>query len=165
MRQSFKIVPELRDGKLYLHISTDEADDVIGPMDDLSGVQSYTAILESATVLPPGAQPPSKRLRKRAALTEKRVAEEIGGRTQKNSGALPWAKGDVRKKGEHRLEVKTCTLKGYRVSRSNLDKIRGECATGEKPGFIVEFINRLTHKLEDRWILIPFEDWREAHVD
>ena len=163
MLRTLNVATEFRDGQLYLHISNGASEDTVGPINPVDE-SAYVAVLEEPD-LEAGVRPPSRSLRRRAALTEKRLAEDVGGKVQKNSGALPWAKGDVRKKGSLRLEAKTATTKGYRVMRTDLDKIRGECANGEKPGFLIEFINRLTHKLEDRWILIPYEDWREAHVD
>lgn len=163
--KTIKVSAEVREDGLYLHLSSDGTDgDTIGPI-DLNDPRSHTAILQEIETAGPGSHPPSRRLRKRADRTELKVAEDIGGRKQKASGALPHAKGDVRLRGKHRVEIKTCTLKGYHIKREDLDKIRGEAAFGEKPAFVVEFVDKFTLKREDRWVLIPYEDWHEAHVD
>jgi len=142
----------------------DGASDRVGPINfqDPNAVYKAMLIVEETKGQ---AAPPSKKLRKRARRTEIEIAEDIGGKAQKNSGALPWAKGDVRKKGEHRIEAKTTTRKQYVLKRSELDKIRSECGYGEKPTFIVTFINPETHRKEDQWALTPYEDWHAAHVN
>jgi len=142
----------------------DGGHDRVGPIDFTDPSKSYQAVL----VLPDlktGPTPPSRMMRKRANRTEEDIAEDIGGKKQKASGALPWAKGDVRKKGEHRIEAKTTRSKQYIVKREELDKIRSECGYGEKPTFIIAFVNPHTLREEDKWALTPYEDWHEAHVN
>lgn len=122
-------------------------------------------LLLSTPEIKPGRVPPSKRIKKRARREEELIAEQVGGKRQKGSGALPWAKGDVRKKGHLRIESKTCKVKQYTVTRHELDKIRGECGMNEKPAFVITFIHPQTLRQEDKWVLIPYEDWNEAHLD
>jgi hypothetical protein len=166
---SLGIIPKFKDGLLYLTIISNGAEpDEIGPipLDGQGHLEPcFSALLTFPEPEPPGAHPPSKKLRKRARKTELDIAEDIGGKAQKASGALPWAKGDVRKRGEHRIEAKTSRTKSYRVTRKELNKIRGECGFGEKPAFIISFVNPTTLREEDKWVLQPYGDWHEANVN
>jgi hypothetical protein len=159
-----EVIQEWRDGFLYLHVFSGEASDLIGPIQYVPGIEArFTALLSYEP--PKGPHPPSERMRKRAKRTELEIAEDIGGKAQKASGALPWAKGDVRKRGEHRIEAKTTKTKSYHVTRKELDKIRGECAFGEKPAFVISFVNPGTLREEDKWVLQPYGDWHAANVN
>ena len=166
MHLSLTFVPRFQDGQLFLDVFGGEANDTIGPieLDGNASEKTYQAIL-SYEPPKPGARPPSQQMRKRARRTEIQIAEDIGGKAQKNSGALPWAKGDVRKRGEHRIEAKTTKTKSYHVTRKELDKIRGECSFQEKPAFIITFVNPATLREEDKWVLQPYGDWHEANVN
>lgn len=135
------------------------------PFESLVNGTATTVLLEFPEQKSPGARPPSERLRKRARKSELVIAEDIGGKAQKNSGALPWAKGDVRLRGKHRIESKTTQTKSYHVTRRELDKIRSECSFGEKPAFVIVFINPSTFREDDKWVLQPYADWHEANVD
>lgn len=104
-------------------------------------------------------------MRRRALKSEMQIAEDIGGRTQPNSGAVAGYKGDVRKRGQHRIEAKTTRTKSYHVTRKELNKIRSECTFGEKPAFVIVFVNPATLREEDKWVLQPYGDWHEANVD
>lgn len=65
------------------------------------------------------------RNRKRSQKQEKRVAEDIGGKVQKASGATDFAKGDV--KGDNLLiEAKTTGQRSYRVDAAEIIKIQAE---------------------------------------
>lgn len=143
---------------VYIDVVGQGAHERIGPF---TASQSAEILLTTPEVK--GAQPPSKKMRKRAKRSEEEIADSVGGRRQKNSGALPWAKGDVRKKGELRIEAKTTKSKQYIVTRRELDKIRGECGLGEKPAFVIVFVNPGTLREEDKWVLIPYEDWHATH--
>jgi hypothetical protein len=160
-----EIYAEDRLDGIYLHIFHGEAFDLVGPLSRDGNIMDtkFTAHLDYEP--PKGPRPPSERMRKRAKRTELEIAEDIGGKAQKASGALPWAKGDVRKRGEHRIEAKTTKTKSYHVTRKELDKIRGECAYGEKPAFVISFVNPGTLREEDKWVLQPYGDWHAANVN
>lgn len=72
---------------------------------------------------------------------ERRVAEELGGRTQPGSGSGDFAKGDVRVKGEIRAECKTTSAASYSLKLADLVKIHREAALGklEMPVMSVQF--------------------------
>lgn len=161
MRVLVKLVPEVRDGLLYMHVFNGTSSACVGPLRD---GDSLDAVLESPE-LPPPVGGVSKRLRKRAQQEERKIAQDIGGRVQPASGAMPGAKGDVRKRGVSRVESKITGTSSYRVTRDELSKIRSECGAGEKPAFVVTFVNKSTLREEDRWVLIPYEDWNEAHIN
>lgn len=156
-----KVVPEAREDGVYLHIfGADLSEEVIGPLEDGA---AYNVQLQGHEIK--GAAPPGRRMRKAAAATEERIAEDVGGRTQPNSGAVPGYKGDVRKRGKHRIEAKTAKGVTFNVHREMLNKIRSECGPGEKPAFVICFVDPKFLREQDKWVLIPYEDWHEAHVD
>ena len=72
---------------------------------------------------------------------ERRVADEVGGRTQPASGAMAHAKSDVRKAGELRVECKFTSAKSYSLKLAELDKIAAEALAGglEVPVLQVQF--------------------------
>lgn len=108
-------------------------------------------------------RPITKRRRKRVDALEKSIAKAIGGRTQPASGAMPWAKGDVRKKGEYRVEHKSTEAKTYGLSLEILKKIEGEAAYPEKPALVVDFLEKGSLRLNRRYVVIPFEDWEAVN--
>lgn len=103
--------------------------------------------------------PPSRTLRRRSQRQERKLAEDVGARVQPGSGSLPTHKGDVRKRGEFRVESKYTSKKSYSVTREVLQKIRGECTGVERPALDVLFTDPLTGQESDRWVMIPYEDW------
>lgn len=149
------------DGSFYIDLFGDSAQDTVGPLDLESGL-GQQAVLEIPE--PPPPRGISTRLRKAARRAEVEVASDIGGRRQPGSGNQPGAKGDVRLRGAHRIEQKVTTSKSYRVTLKDLNKIRAEAQGKEKPAFIIKFLNPQLRQ-EDRWVLVPYEDWYEAHVD
>jgi len=116
--------------------------------------------LESDEVKPD--RRPDKRARKRAQRQDQHVARLTGARIQPNSGATAHEKGDLRKKGELRIETKYTGKQGFRVTRAMLDKIRGECALKEKPALVLTFVHPDTLSTQDEWVIIPVEDWNAA---
>lgn len=100
----------------------------------------------------------AKQNKRRSRRQESKLANEAGGRAQKGSGNLPWAKGDVRKKGSFRAECKFTKKKSFSMTREILDKIRSECAFDETPVLDVTFIDN-HGRSEDHWICIPYEVW------
>jgi len=100
------------------------------------------------------------KVNKKASMRqESKLAQAIGGIRHKGSGSLPWAKGDVRKKGELRGEAKTTRAQGYRITRAELDKIRAECDCDEAPFMAIWFCDE-NWKPEDKWVLVPEVIWR-----
>lgn len=85
--------------------------------------------------------------RKRSRKQEKRWAEKVGGKVQSASGAMPFAKGDVRAGSKEFLESFLWELKytdkgSYRITLKEWDKIRQEAYLsegGQLPGFKIEF--------------------------
>lgn len=106
----------------------------------------------------PNRRPSNKGIRRRSRRQELQLAEEAGGRTQKGSGSLPWAKGDVRRKGKFRAECKQTRSRSFTVTRTILNKIRSECDFDEVPVLDVEFLGP-GGRTEERYVVIPYEDW------
>jgi hypothetical protein len=99
-----------------------------------------------------------KRIRRLSAKQERRVAEALGGRAQRGSGSRIGYKGDGRVYGRFRIENKLTFADSYRVTLSDLHKIRSECAGRETPVFEVEFRER-NGAVRDAWVLVPHKDW------
>ena len=110
-----------------------------------------------------GRRPPDRGAKRRSQRQERKLAHDIGGRAQPGSGSQPGAKGDIRKRGEARVESKFTQAKSYRVERKTLDKIRGEAAFGEVPSLDIEFQDP-AGRPEDRWVLIPYDIWKERYA-
>jgi hypothetical protein len=110
---------------------------------------------------PPKAGPPSKRIQKASRRNERITADRLGGRTQPGSGNQPGMKGDVRVRGRFRIENKDSYSNQFILKTSILDKIRGECGGGETPAVVVTFMEKMTHRPLDRWVIIPFAQWEE----
>lgn len=68
----------------------------------------------------------SKMQKRISAKQEKRLAQDLGGKTQPASGALKHAKGDVRAVGEVRAEAKYTSKSSYQLKLAELEKIVGE---------------------------------------
>lgn len=114
--------------------------------------------------LSPGRQPPSKRLVKRTRKEEHELARDAGGRRQKGSGNLPWAKGDGVLKGIARWDSKMCFSKKVSWTLDDLVKIRSEADYGEVPAIITAFADRTTHQVQERWATIPYEVYQERII-
>jgi len=160
MRLLVKIIPKVKSDGYHLNIFADDAHDEVGPIVE---DEVLSAILELEDV--PKGGPPSRRMQRHVRDSEKQIGKDIGGRAQPASGALPGMKGDARARGRHRVESKTTKSLSFSVDRRDLNKIRSECTGQEKPAFVVEFVNPQTLREEDKWVLIPYEDWYEAHVN
>jgi hypothetical protein len=79
-----------------------------------------------------------KRISKRQ---EEKTAAELGGRTQANSGATPMGGGgDVRVRGQYRVECKFTEGSSYVLKLSELDKLKKQAnSVAEIPVFQFEF--------------------------
>lgn len=83
------------------------------------------------------------RAKKRSQLQESRIAMDLGGNVQPNSGATDFAKGDVRVQGELGVEAKHTSAKSFVLKLSDIQKIRAEALTrGESWIMQVEFVGQ-----------------------
>lgn len=81
--------------------------------------------------------------KKRSQLQERRIADDLGGQVQKNSGATDFAKGDVRVQGQLGVEAKHTSKKSFTLSLADIMKIRNEAlARGESWVMQVEFVGQ-----------------------
>lgn len=78
------------------------------------------------------------KIKKRSDLQERRVAADLGGKVQKASGATDFAKGDVRKFGDVRVECKTTGTKNYRLSIKDIKKIQSEALKGGMEDWVMQ---------------------------
>jgi len=86
------------------------------------------------------------------------MASLPGGRVQAGSGSRPGYKGDGRVYDRIRVEMKSTTSKDMGiVDRDVLNKIRSECEGREEPIVVVDFADKKTGRVEDRWALIEFK--------
>lgn len=106
-----------------------------------------------------------KTLNKLSKKQEKEIASSVGGITHGGSGNQKHYKGDVRLQGKTRIEAKFTLAKSYRVDLSDLHKIRSECTLGETPAFVVRFVDKMTKKATEEWVMIPKEVWERHYVD
>jgi len=96
--------------------------------------------------------------RRLAQRQDRHVMAALGGRVQPASGSLPGYKGDGRIFDQHRIETKYTEARSYSLDLKNLWKIAGECEGNERPLFIIDYLERGTHKLRGRYAVIPFAD-------
>ena len=87
-----------------------------------------------------------------------RVMSALGGRIQPASGAMPGYKSDGRIPGRYRIETKYTQADAYSMSIKDLWKIAGECEGLERPLFIIDYLEKSTHKLRGRYAVLPFAD-------
>lgn len=126
----------------------------------LSGEIELTTELEDTT---PADGPRKKVLRRQKKLSqqqERDIAEELGGKVNKASGAMAHAKGDVRKKGHWRVEAKYTEASSYRLTLDDLYKLAGECSDLERPIFIIDFRKKGGRQL-DRFAVVQMTDLKE----
>lgn len=108
--------------------------------------------------------PPSRRVKNTSRKRELEIASDIGGRRQPGSGNQPFTKGDIRKKGDFRIEAKECFGLEFKAHRVDLlDKIRAECSRGEHPAVVITFRDKGTHAPLESWVMVPYEIW-EARI-
>ncbi len=138
----------------------------------LQGKPPFSEILVfNAPVYNTGSRAPTKAMRRTANRREEKLAKAIGGRKQPASGALPHAKGDVRRMGEWVGDDKTCRTinKGFRLELDFITKIRSWCGRGEKFFITIGFLDPITQRVLDEVVVLDrhvFEERIEhAHVD
>lgn len=113
---------------------------------------------EIAELAPPPTQKRALRRGKRASLKQEvEVAEELGARVQKASGAMVGYKGDGRKKGVVRFEAKYTEAESYRLELGDLYKIASECHGREQPLLVLDFADKHTGRLKGRFAVVPFD--------
>lgn len=122
-----------------------------------------TSLMTGAEETKRGPEAPSRATKRRSRRQEDSVAEDLGGRRQKASGAMKGAKGDVRLKGKARVECKLTTKDSYRVTLQELSKIRGEAAFPEVPVMMLEFVEKASGKGFERWAVVPW-GWAAEHL-
>lgn len=147
------------DGQTYVEVSLDGVTDEVGPIE--YGVE-MTAVLDPPTY---PLTLPAKTLRRRSQKAEVALAKDNGGRVQKGSGALTGLKGDVRVRGKFRIEHKFTQHKSYTLTKSDLDKILGECEGREDPVFVVEFVEPKTLRTTEKFYVIRDSLWSRLHQD
>lgn len=126
--------------------------------DALTTQKTFTVRLEGAVTPMPNA----KRVKRATMKQEEAVASDMGGHRQRGSGTVAWRKGDGLVKGKYRIENKMRFTKGITVTREELNKIRSECEQGEVPLFQFDYADRATCKVQDQWILVPYEHWKKV---
>lgn len=100
----------------------------------------------------------SKNTRRLSKRQELNLANDTQGKQQRGSGALPWAKGDVRKRGSFRAECKFTRAKSYVLKTETLDKIRSEASFDETPILDITFLNK-DGRTDEHWVVIPYDTW------
>ena len=105
-----------------------------------------------------------KLLRKQRTVSVKQeieIAEALGARIQKASGALAGSKGDGRRKGVLRFEAKYTMNDSYPLRLDDLDKIASECHGAERPLLVLDFKDKATGRLRDRFVVLRFDHAKE----
>lgn len=121
--------------------------------------QPLTIVLQ----VPEPPLPNAKRIKRSTMKQEEQVARDLGGHRQRGSGSISGKKGDGWVRGKYKIEnKKKIRRKSITIKRMELDKIRAECAPGEQPLFQFEFANPGTLAVEDRWIMVPYEHWKQV---
>ena len=104
-------------------------------------------------------KPSAKANKRRSKRQETELATDTGGRVQRGSGSLPWAKSDVTKVfGKFRAECKFTRARSFSITRTLIDKLRSECDFLEIPMFDIAFVNE-HGATDDRWVAIPYHAW------
>ena len=164
MLVSLKVLPvALEPDRMQLNFAVDEATATwSGSYESLFSAMTSGRPLTVMLSTPEPKMPSQARIKKASMKQEARVAEALGGKRQRGSGAVAWRKGDGRVRGKYLLENKTCLTKGFRVERAALAKIRSECSPGEEPLFQIDFTNPSTLRVEDAWVLVPLNHWEKV---
>lgn len=157
------------DGTVTIHIKTPDGTATIGPLPSATfWEQQHIGFYEKNPESGPRKVSP-KRQKRASIAQEDSIMEALGGRRQKGSGAVAGLKGDGRVRHKYRVEAKYTRAGSYRVERSELNKIRGECAGTEIPLFVIDFVDPQTGGSPDRWVMLEFErfnqlEYKPAHA-
>lgn len=101
------------------------------------------------------------RQKKLSRNQEVEVALELNASVQRASGALKGSKGDGRRKGVLRFEAKYTEADSYQLKLAELEKIAAECHGRERPIMVVDFKQKGTGRLRDRFAVVRFDDAKE----
>lgn len=99
-----------------------------------------------------------KKIKKVSVDQEVEVCELLGARTQPGSGNQAGAKGDGRRRGDLRVEMKYTAANSYPLQVEELWKIQSETGQGELPVFVIDFKEQGTSKLRGRFAVLQFDD-------
>jgi hypothetical protein len=121
----------------------------------------FETTLEDLTPAPASRRKVLRRQKRLSAKQELAIAGELGGRMQKASGAMAHAKGDVRVKHVARVEAKYTEARSYKVELDELYKIASEASHGEVPVLAVDFLEKGTGRLRDRFVVLHFNTLKE----
>ncbi len=83
---------------------------------------------------------------------------------QPGSGNQDSAKSDLRLKNVARYEAKFTYANSFSLQLDELYKLNGELQGAERPAFIIDFRERGSKSLRDRFVVVPFEDFKELHA-
>lgn len=106
-------------------------------------------------------KPILKRQNRLSRAQEIEVAVELSADVQRASGALAGSKGDIRKKGSLRVEAKFTEAGSFTLKLDELEKIASECHGRERPVLVLDFKEKGTGKLKDRFAVVRFNDAKE----
>lgn len=102
----------------------------------------------------------SYRCKKKSQVQEKRIAKELGGKTQPGSGCFDHFKGDV-KLDDYLIEAKRTDKNSITVKAEWLSKIDHEAINvGKTPALVIE-IGGMNGFTENEWIAIPMSEFKK----
>lgn len=78
-------------------------------------------------------------MRKISDRQEKKNARAFGARRTISSGSTPFDKGDVKIRGELRMECKSTESASYGLKRAELEQLASQAKDDEIPVFVIEF--------------------------
>lgn len=147
-----------RTPSVTIHVHADGCTGTSGPLNYLTAWGAEHLVVLS----PPqgGFQPSGKEVKRRSAKQERRRIEAIGGRRHSGSGSKSGNKSDG-STDSWRMENKFTTAQSYRVTLSDLAKIRSECRNAQAPVFNVEFQDKHTGEVRESWVLVPAKNWEK----
>lgn len=102
-----------------------------------------------------------KTVGQKAAITEKKMAADLGGVRVPNSGAIDGLKGDVQA-GDFLIDSKETGSRSLVVSGKMLSKISREARESGKQPALVLTMGQVPLGVSKQWALVPykvFKDW------
>jgi hypothetical protein len=102
---------------------------------------------------------PKSLSQKKSRLQERRAAEDLGGYVQKASGATDFAKGDVRKPGDVRVECKTTSARSFSLKLDELIKIQGEALRGGAESAVMQVEFQGAQGLNKKYAVLPWAEF------
>ena len=123
--------------------------------------ESFFGVPHTVTMVAPKGEAhvmSTKVKKQRSSRQERRRIEAVGGRSHVGSGAFAGHKSDG-STDKWRMENKFTTAQSYRVTLSDIHKLRSECRNGQAPVFNVDFQEKRTGATKESWVLIPHKEW------